>query len=94
MSQLKLKGLIYVEWLDSAGCRGWHGEKDINNSPAHCRTVGWLYLEDKRAITLVPTHSEYEDSSPSAMDPVTIPKGCIQRRVKLADPSRKRRRKR
>lgn len=91
MSQIKTKGLLYVEWLDSAGQRGWHGQKDIDNAPAFCRTVGWLLLEDKRAVTLVPTHSEYSDSAPSVMDPVTIPRRAITRRVKLADPSRRKR---
>lgn len=91
MSQLKVKGLLYVEWLDSAGRRGWHSPDDIDNEPAFCRTVGWLYQEDKRAVTLVPTHSEYSDSDPSAMDPVTIPRACITRRVKLRDPTRRRR---
>lgn len=89
MARLETGPLLYVEWQDHAGDNGWTDESEINTRPSLCRTVGWLFHEDRQALTLVSSHAEYPESTalPQGMSTLTLVKSCITRRVRLKDPS-------
>lgn len=45
--------LVYIEWDDHHSNDGWQAEADVKHSPAPCRSVGWLYKEDEKGVTIV-----------------------------------------
>ena len=43
--------LVYVEWEDAHANGGWQDK--IDHTPALCWSVGYLYKEDRKGITLI-----------------------------------------
>ncbi len=43
--------LLYVEWEDAHANGGWQDK--IDHNPAVCWSIGYLYQEDKKGITLI-----------------------------------------
>lgn len=79
--------LVMVEWLDSASLTGgvWRDTNDVADlKPTRMRSVGWVLREDGESIVLIGHIASHQVSGD-----LVIPKTCIKRRYKLADPSRK-----
>ena len=43
--------LVYVEWEDAHANGGWQDK--IDHTPAMCWSIGYLYKEDRKGITLI-----------------------------------------
>ena len=50
--------LIQVEWDDHLGDHAWVHENDVKNKPIACVSVGWLFVQDKKCLTLIGAISE------------------------------------
>jgi len=48
---MKRLPLIYIEWDDHHANGAW--QDTVDHEPAHCMSVGWLYREDDKGMTLV-----------------------------------------
>ena len=70
---MKRLPLIYIEWDDHHANAAW--QDAIDHEPAHCLSVGWLYEEDDRGLTLV---SNVTDDSVGNTQ--YILKNCITKR--------------
>ena len=70
---MKRLPLIYIEWDDHHANAAW--QDAIDHEPAHCLSVGWLYEEDDRGLTLV---SNVTDDSVGNSQ--YILKSCITKR--------------
>lgn len=48
--------LVLVEWLDSHAGRGWQDVERLDRAavPLYCRSVGWLWSENKDCKVIVP----------------------------------------
>lgn len=83
---MKLKRLpVYVEWLDSGGHRGWRNPDDMDLSPMHCETLGWLVRKTKKTVT-VALNGVFDGTSCAPFGEfITIPRVAItkMRRVKV-----------
>jgi hypothetical protein len=92
LSRLKTGPLVYLEWLDHVGSgdRGWIGEDEVGTVPSTVRSVGWIYKEDRKTLTIVGNHAEHDEQGEPELSGVhCILKSCITRRVTLRDPSRR-----
>lgn len=80
--------LVYLEWEDASsdGTHSWMFESQLNhwldNSDFIVATVGWIYREDDRTITLAATRKMPDkQNSETAYGEITrIPKGWIRKR--------------
>lgn len=45
--------LVYVEWDDHHSDDAWQKVEEWDHSPAQCFSVGWLFKEDERGITII-----------------------------------------
>jgi hypothetical protein len=56
MTAAKRQKLVLVEWLDSHAGRGWQdvARLDTVATPLYCRSVGWLWSENKDCKVIVP----------------------------------------
>ncbi len=43
--------LLYVEWEDAHANGGW--QEKVDHTPAMCWSIGYLYKEDRKGITLI-----------------------------------------
>lgn len=71
------KKKIYLEWYDSYIRDSWESEEDAKSICAPlmvCRTIGWLFDEDKDQITICHTYNPF-----MVMGLLHIPKCCIKR---------------
>ena len=66
--------MFLIEWSDSCAEHGWQSENDVSNVPATCWTVGFIVRDGLHGLTVAPTVS----NQGLTLDPLTIPKGCIQ----------------
>lgn len=74
-----MKKLMIVEWVDAHGAHGWMnlGEQmELELEPMKCKSVGFLYKEEKDYITLV--QSTTGDLHINGY--ITIPKGWIKKK--------------
>ena len=48
--------LVLIEWLDSHSGRGWQTTETLKQAaePLYCRSVGWLFSENKDCKVIVP----------------------------------------
>ena len=53
--------LAYVEWEDAHANGGWQDK--VDHSPALCWSVGYLYKEDRKGITLIGSGSGKNEES-------------------------------
>lgn len=54
---------VYIEWIDSTSLVGsmWHtGERLKHSEPAIIQTVGYIFMETPKAITIVNSNGECE----------------------------------
>ncbi len=68
------KRVVMVEWIDAASMAGWCTADDLADLPgaARVKTVGWFIEEDKEAVTLAMSLSEFKYG-----DLMRIPHGTI-----------------
>jgi len=89
--------LVFVEWTDSYGCSAtWQSLEDSGSAQTLiCRSVGWLFRDDKNCKVIVPHMSDGDPLGiPSqGCGDMTIPSKSILRMVTLSDPSRKKSKK-
>ena len=77
---MSTKPLLIVKWMDHAAEGGWADVSKFH-APAICYSVGWLYMEDKKGITLVSNYSPSEDhKSHQTGNLQYILKGCVLER--------------
>ena len=69
--------LLYVEWDDHHSYEGWVPEDKVINTPSACISVGWLYIEDDKGITLISSMGDEGQVSCTHY----IIKSCITKRV-------------
>ena len=76
--------LILVTWLDHAAIGGWE-EVSKFHGPSTVHSVGWLYREDKKGITIAACYSP-EGKEHQTSNLQYILKGCITARqvIKLS----------
>lgn len=80
--------LAFIEWEDSAlaAYGGWKtGEgvyEHIAQAPCHCLSVGWVFHNGPRMITLVASRNGTEEFT----NIVSIPKSCIRKLTYLKEP--------
>lgn len=65
--------LIYVEWDDAHANGGW--QEKVDHSPALCWSIGYLYKEDRKGVTLIGSGSG--DSGETVGNTQFIPKKYI-----------------
>ncbi len=53
--------LIYVEWEDAHANGGW--QEKVDHNPAPCWSIGYLYKEDRKGITLIGSGSGRSEES-------------------------------
>ncbi len=53
--------LVYVEWEDAHANGGW--QEKIDHNPACCWSIGYLYEEDRKGITLIGSGSGSSEAS-------------------------------
>lgn len=72
---MKANKIVLVEWQDSNVTHGWRLNDCIGDDIAHCRTVGFLMVDNDTKITVA-----FGDSDcGSVMETVTIPKTAVIR---------------
>ncbi len=49
--------LVYLEWEDAHANGGW--QEKVDHNPALCWSIGYVYQEDRKGITLVGSGSGY-----------------------------------
>ena len=72
---MKRLPLIYIEWDDHHGNAAW--QDTVDHEPAHCMSVGWLYQEDDKGLTLVSNASDERENVGNSQ---YILKNCITKR--------------
>jgi hypothetical protein len=72
--------VYYLEWVDSASCRGWTEVERIDPSPKVCRSIGFLVMENKEVITIA---GHFSDNPDLCNGDITIPKVAIIKRKKI-----------
>ena len=70
---MKRLPLVYIEWDDHHANASW--QDTVDHDPAHCMSVGWLYHEDHKGVTLI---SNVTDDSVGNSQ--FILKSCITKR--------------
>lgn len=70
---------VKISWIDSSSVGGWHDGKKL--APAHVATIGFVVDNSREHISI--TSSMALDCRSWAMDPLTIPWGCIQSIARL-----------
>jgi hypothetical protein len=84
--------LVLVEWADSYGCSPtWQPLE--GTEPAKrlvCKSVGWLFRDDKECKIVVPHISDGESIGipPQGCGDMTIPTRCIIRMTTLKEPAK------
>jgi len=76
----------YVEWVDAAGCEGWHAPGQKEYKICRVASVGFVVHEDDELLVLAQTFSA-EDGMHNNRS--KIPKVCITKRQKLPQSRRK-----
>lgn len=71
--------LVLIEWVDSFGCSSsWRDMDDeYKPNPMTCRSVGWLYRDDKDVKVIVPHIADVPDQSKQGCGDMTIPTAAI-----------------
>ena len=78
MMPKKKPPMIYVEWDDSCVLRGWQSPEG-DHTVAKISSVGFLIREEKHALTISTSLSDYGN----IMDGLTIPKAHITKRRRV-----------
>lgn len=83
----KLGQLVRVDWRDSVSGNGWEYVKRGSNVLAPCpliHTVGWIVGWKAGIVTIASTKGAMSDDDREGhLQPLSIPRGCIERIVKL-----------
>ncbi len=53
--------LVYVEWEDAHANGSW--QEKVDHSPAVCWSIGYLFKEDRKGITLIGSGSGSSESA-------------------------------
>lgn len=72
---------VYIKWIDSCSLSksGWNPEEDIKQLyPETVHSIGYIFKETKKYITLVAHLGEYH-----SMGEICIPKSAIRKRKKI-----------
>jgi hypothetical protein len=48
---MKRLPLVYIEWDDHHANASW--QDTVDHDPAHCMSIGWLYHENNKGLTLI-----------------------------------------
>jgi hypothetical protein len=86
--------LVLVEWADSYGCSPTWRSLEEGAAPAKrltCKSVGWLFRDDKECKVIVPHISDGEaiGISRQGCGDMTIPTKCVIRITPLGELSRR-----
>lgn len=82
--------LVIVEWVDSFGCSSSWQElaEDCQPKPIVCRSVGWLFRNERDCKVIVPHIADVPDGAPQqGCGEMTIPTKSIRRMIDLAEPT-------
>jgi hypothetical protein len=74
------KELVWVEWGDAWGNAGWANPDDDLHNPKLVVTVGFLYKNDKKGVTLF---QGYDKESNQPLARTFIPAGMVSKIKKL-----------
>jgi hypothetical protein len=73
--------LVLVEWEDSTQpTSAWVEVDDVDDTPAVCRSVGWVLRKSARTLTLAANQA---DNPPQVSGVMQIPTSAIRRMVDL-----------
>jgi hypothetical protein len=77
--------LMYVKWADAYADGGtWTDPADIHTTHLEVESVGWLWAQNAKAVTLVQSVCD-DDGNVEILNYQTVPKGMIleMREIKL-----------
>lgn len=69
--------IVEVDWIDSHTISGWRSPdewRECTDTPARCRTAGYLLRDDEQAVVIVQQVNDQGDYG----EAMVIPKVCVQ----------------
>lgn len=79
MPKRKVGEPLIIEWLDIVQDVRWQSQGEIKQPDSICKSIGFYLGEDKKFIYLASMMSSDE------RDQTSIPKGCVERVIKLTE---------
>lgn len=80
--------LVYIEWLDHCADGSWT-DVETFHGPATVHTIGWLFKEDRKGLTVAACVSPNRDASHATSNLQFILRSCIVYRQVVELPKRK-----
>lgn len=69
-----------IEWLDACGQQGWNDITNVEPRILKCLTIGFVYQESKKFVTLV---DAIQTNGHQVGNLTSIPRGMITRRTPI-----------